>query len=546
MSGERLLHYEIVRPLGRGGMGEVVEAIDSILGRHVALKFIAAEMASNPDHVRRFEREARSAAGLSHPHIATVYAFERAGDRPFIAMELLSGRTLRDLLRDGTLPRAQAMRTARDTLAALAFAHARGIVHRDVKPENLMFDQHGAAKLTDFGLAHAANESRLTMTGTTLGTAAYIAPEAMRGQADFKSDVFAAGVMLHEMLAGELPFSGDAPLALMYAIATLPPRPLRDRVPDAPEALVALLARLLEKSPEQRIDAAAAAHALDVLLGNAPAAPSVDESGQTQPLPTLRARTEELEVERVERPLPVQMESRLPARRTGWPASRVIVFAFMLLAALAAGAWVLMQGVGGANRQQARRLNDSGYAAMTERQDLAAARHDLETAVKLDPSLGEAQLNLALVDHAEKRTTEAAQRIADVVRRHRGANEAKLRAWGHSHLADFAVEDGNWADAVSEQRASFAEDSSDARAYNQLGWVLTQSGAAGEAAGVLRRGIARFAGVAALHKNLALALARLDRPDEARASWAAFLRLPHAAADSSAAAAELQRFGVLR
>ena len=152
MENTRISHYEVGRKLGRGGMGEVYEAVDLDLGRRVALKFVAPELSADSESLKRFEREARSAAALHHPHIATLFAFERAEGRPFIAMELLDGESLRARIVRGHLPVAEALAVARDVAEALALAHPRGIAHPDNKPENLMFDEDGAVKVKDFGL----------------------------------------------------------------------------------------------------------------------------------------------------------------------------------------------------------------------------------------------------------------------------------------------------------------------------------------------------------------------------------------------------------
>jgi serine/threonine-protein kinase len=182
MESKRISHYEVGRLLGRGGMGEVYEAVDLDLDRRVALKFVAPELSADGESLRRFEREARAAAALNHPHIATLYAFERASGRPFIAMELVGGESLRDRIRRGPMPIPESLAIARDVAAALALAHKRGIAHRDVKPENLMFDEDGVVKVMDFGLARAVQASRITASGWTLGTAAYMPPESVRGE----------------------------------------------------------------------------------------------------------------------------------------------------------------------------------------------------------------------------------------------------------------------------------------------------------------------------------------------------------------------------
>src|SRR5204862_929722 len=189
--------------IGRGGMGEVYEATDLRLRRRVALKFLSPELAGDPSALARFEREALAAAELNHPHIATIYSFEKDSERPFIAMELLAGPSLRGRLAAGAMPVANALAVARDVASALAYAHRRGISHRDIKPENLMFDEHGEIKIMDFGLARASLASKLTVTGTRLGTPAYMAPESLRGEAGPPADGFALGLCLYEMLAGK-------------------------------------------------------------------------------------------------------------------------------------------------------------------------------------------------------------------------------------------------------------------------------------------------------------------------------------------------------
>lgn len=577
MAGDRLSHYEIIRELGRGGMGEVVEAVDLDLGRSVALKFIAPTMAADPEHLRRFEREARAAASLSHPHIATVYAFEKADGRPFIVMQLLTGRTLRDHLREGGLTAPDALRIARDTLSALAYAHARGIVHRDVKPENLMFDEHNAIQLTDFGLAFAANSTRLTMTGTTLGTAAYLAPEALAGAPQPRSDVFAVGVMLHEMLAGQLPFPGDAPLALMFAIANMEARPLRERMPEAPDALVELLARLLEKDPERRPDAAEAARAMDAVLNGtplpeprvlSPAERAQLEGATTGPLPAsplsgadtapigAPSPTQELEVERIASPLPVALRGS-PARRRRTARAAAVLF---LLVAFGGAAFVVLNQQDRAateKRAAAQVLNDEGVALM-QSGDAKAARTKLEAAARLDPGFGEAQINLAVVERQSGQLTQAAQRLDALLRQtsSRTPEARQRRAYAYEQLAEIAIHDGNWVAAAAQLQLAFEQDSSVARSFNQLGHALLRSRAAGPALAVLDRGLARHPTEPALHKNAGLAAlalgdtararreagAALDLDAGYRPAFALRARVLARAAQTRAAASDLERY----
>ncbi|MEQ1831710.1 MAG: protein kinase [Candidatus Eisenbacteria bacterium] len=511
MTGQRVLHYEIVRPLGRGGMGEVVEAIDTRLGRHVALKFVAAELASDAAHRARFEREARAAAGLTHPNIAVVHAFESDGGRLFLVMELLGGRALRALLADGPLPVPQAVRIARELAAALAFAHSRGIQHRDVKPENVMFDEHGAAKLMDFGLAYAANTTRLTRTNTALGTPAYMAPESIAGKSEAASDVFALGVLLHESLAGQLPFPGDNAMALMYAITNTPARPLLAARADAGTGLAALVERMLAKSAAERPTAAEVQQELGRWLGM-PSPPPVSAASDTLefsvPAPAAlvnpEARTEELSAERMPTALPAALRRERP-RRPAWLPLAVL----LVLLAGAYLAWRWRESVRVSTHVRALTESDAGTQALVA-DDRKAAEAHFDAALALEPRLWAAHVGRAALDARKGERTAAATRLQKVLEQAPAADHA-IRAAAWSHLAELAIDDRNWSDAVRNLFHAFAEDSSDAGVYNQLGFALLNSGASLEAAHILDRGVARFPAVAALHKNAGLvALANGD------------------------------------
>jgi len=515
MENTRILHYEVGRLLGRGGMGEVYEARDSKLQRRVALKFIAPELSADAESAKRFEREALSAAALSHPHIATLYALEHDGRTVFIAMELMSGESLRGRLARGALPVPEALALARDVAAALAHAHRRGIVHRDIKPENLMFDEEGAVKVMDFGLARAAQASRLTMTGSTLGTAAYMAPESTRGAVGPPSDVFALGVVLHEMLAGALPFPGENPLALLYMIANEAPRPLREARPEVPPEVETLVMRALEKDPERRIDAAALARELSTLTGvAAPAAESAAGAADEGALPA--RRTEELEAERLpaRRGEEALVQARRRRRATGW-----IVLAALALGVSGGGgllARTLLHGGGAATRARALRaktLSDEAAQFLT-RGEADSARARAEAALAVDPASGEARLNLAQVLRLTGQGTRAADLFAQVTRATGGT--PALRAAGYAGLADIAMDDGTWPAAVGYLRQAFALDSSE-RGFSLLGYALVRAAQPAEALGLLRRGLAAYPGSAPLHKNAGFALMGLDSLAGARA-----------------------------
>jgi Flp pilus assembly protein TadD/tRNA A-37 threonylcarbamoyl transferase component Bud32 len=510
MVGTRVSHYEIVRLIGRGGMGEVYEAVDLDLGRRVALKFIAPELAAEPESFRRFEREARLAAALGHAHIATLYAFERAGDRPFIAMELMTGESLRSRLERGPLAVGAALGVARDVASALAHAHGRDIVHRDIKPENVMFDRDGVAKVTDFGLARATQASRLTTTGTSLGTAAYMAPESVRGEAGKPADLFALGVMLHETLAGRLPFTGDGPLAVLYSIANSDPEPLATARPEAGEAASTLVARLLAKDPAGRPVAAEAARELATLSGEAltPA--------ELAALEPPRAITEEVDVERVEAGLPVPPPQGRVKGRGFDRATRRAAIALTIVLMLLAGIFVLLRrsnrlppGSGGhplpvdpVAHAQATALNNRGFALLQKGQ-LDSARIAFETVLEREPDNAQALVNIGMVFLRQGDDTHAGLHFTQVVQRELG--DSTLRAIAHYNLGDIDLRAKAWGSAVTELGAAVALDPATPQYRNNLGYALLQAGRVAEARAVIDSALVRFPGFAALHKNAALA-----------------------------------------
>ncbi|HEY0593880.1 MAG TPA: protein kinase [Thermoanaerobaculia bacterium] len=257
--GTRLGRYEVRAPLGAGGMGEVLLAHDTDLDRPVALKILSGFEGDQRARVLRFMQEARAASALSHPNVAHVYEVGSSDALHFIAMELVAGETLRERVARGPLPLEQAIDIATQVASALGAAHAKGIVHRDIKPENVMIRPDGYVKVLDFGLAklremttEGATAVR-TDSGVVVGTLAYMAPEQLQGASvDARADLFALGVVLHEMLAGSRPFQGSTHNELVAAILSRDPRPLSELRPELPTAISALVAKLLEKSPQRR------------------------------------------------------------------------------------------------------------------------------------------------------------------------------------------------------------------------------------------------------------------------------------------------------
>ncbi len=285
--GKKVSHYRVLEVLGGGGMGVVYKAEDLRLGRHVALKFLPEELASDPDALERFEREARAASALSHPNICTIFEIEDHEAQPFIVMELLDGGTLRELItapgaRTAPLPMEKLLNLAVQITEGLDAAHGAGIIHRDIKPANIFVTTRGQAKILDFGLAKLEAGSAaeiqsergaatragqheqpapqfspqrlsLSRTGVAMGTAGYMSPEQVRGEKlDARTDLFSLGLVLYEMATGQRAFIGETAAALHAAILHSTPKPVRELNPDVPPALDDIIVKTLKKDPEER------------------------------------------------------------------------------------------------------------------------------------------------------------------------------------------------------------------------------------------------------------------------------------------------------
>jgi eukaryotic-like serine/threonine-protein kinase len=249
--------YRIVRKLGSGGMADVYLAEDEELGRRIAIKILNDRHANDEQFVERFRREAKNAAGLSHPNIVAIYDRGEAEGTYYIAMEYLDGRSLKELVvARGPLPISDAIDATRQVLAALRFAHRKGVVHRDIKPHNVMADADGRLKVTDFGIARAG-VSQMTEAGSIIGTAQYLSPEQARGApVDQRSDLYSVGIVLYEMLTGKTPFTGETPVEIAMKHLSDPPRPPSLERPDISPDLDMVVLRALAKSPEDRFQTA--------------------------------------------------------------------------------------------------------------------------------------------------------------------------------------------------------------------------------------------------------------------------------------------------
>src|SRR5262245_5062021 len=265
-AGTRLGPYELLSPLGAGGMGEVWRARDTRLGRDVAIKVLPPELDADPGRLRRFEREARAVSSLSHPNIVTVFEVARENDVSFIVMELVEGETLRDLIGGSPMPLRRILAIAPQIADGLARAHASGIVHRDLKPENVMVNGDGRVKILDFGLVKLTRPdqesggtsvpptlSMATRPGIVMGTVSYMSPEQALGhEVDFRSDQFALGTLLYEMATGRQAFRGESTPQTLTAIIEDDPEPIGRTAPKTPPPLRWVIDRCLAKEPKGR------------------------------------------------------------------------------------------------------------------------------------------------------------------------------------------------------------------------------------------------------------------------------------------------------
>ena len=383
--------YALQQSIGKGGMAEVFLAQDQLLDRPVAVKRLAAEHAADASFVERFRREAQAAAKLTHPNIVGVYDYFEEGGEYFIVQEYIDGHSLAELLRaEGRLHPDRAADIAADIAAGLGAAHREGMVHRDIKAGNVLVAKDGQVKVADFGIARvfAGGDSELTQAGTVMGTASYFSPEQAQGKpVDPRSDLYSLGVVLYEMLVGQLPFSGDEPVAIAYAHVHEVPKSLREIDPALPVEIDAITLKLLAKDPANRYPSADDLRAdlrrfrQGAKINEAPAVPDV------APVPAPPAH--QVDFGSYEDGRYVE-----PPRRTGF----FLLFMILIFGALAAGLWYLSQqldeerdsvtvtvpDVVGQNKDRARReLVDLGFQVEVQRE--ASAEVEVDVVIRQSP-----------------------------------------------------------------------------------------------------------------------------------------------------------------
>jgi len=468
--------YRVTRRIASGGMATVYATEDTLLGRLVAVKVVAPAFAADDDAKLRFQREARAAARVSdHPHVVTIYDIGEYEDQAFIVMEYFAGGTVADRLRSGTpIPRATALGWIDEAASALDHAHAAGIVHRDVKPANLLLDANGRLAVGDFGIARMASDSGVTMTGQVLGTAAYLSPEQAVGEpATPASDRYALAVVAFQLLTGRRPFEAEHAAAQARAHVETPPPAATDIAPDLPAAVNRVLWRGLDKEPDRRWGKAAQmAQALEDAVGSDPVAvtaattPMVPRGRRPERTPTPAPPPLPRSRPRLAEPVP-------PPKRTNRRLAPLL--ALVLAAAVVGAAFAILTGGSGSD--------GSGGSASTSSQRASRTRHTPASAktAKSKPAAA-AKTTPAAAAPTQSTPTQAAPPPAPGLTAQR-----RLQAQGHA-----LIDQGNYAQAVavlSQAVHNCPVQTTDPCAYAlyDLGHALRLAGRPAEAIPVLQQ-----------------------------------------------------------
>ncbi len=438
--------YRIVQPLGNGGMAEVYLAHDNILDRDVALKVMSGRYASDEEFVERFKREAQSAAALSHPNIVSIFDRGASEDGTYyIAMEYLPGGTLKDrIMKRGALPPRTAAAVALQIAEALCAAHERGVIHRDIKPHNILITESGDVKVTDFGIARAASSSTMTRTGSILGTAHYISPEQAMGEpVGPASDLYSLGVVLYEMLTGELPFDAETPLGIAMKHVNGHLRPPKEVNPNVPDGLNAITARLLAKDPLDRYasDAELIEDLERFLAGLEPSGATTEMMTRVMPA----AATTRIGPP----PPPTKVSRRDEKRRRGLP----LILALLALLLLAPLAWA---GYGLLQEEQVPQIQVPNLVGMTLEEAQGEVGNNFDLSV-VDEVEDERPVDTIVSQDPEGGKAEKGSKISVTVV---GTQVAEVPGvvGENSEAAQQALEDEGFEVRVEKQESSFEEE----------------------------------------------------------------------------------------
>ncbi|MBM4162255.1 MAG: tetratricopeptide repeat protein [Ignavibacteria bacterium] len=503
MIGRTISHYKILEKLGEGAMGVVYKALDTTLDRVVALKFVSTAAVSDESTRERLAREAKACAALNHPNIMTVYEFARTDEHDFIAMEFVEGRTLQAMIGEKRFELPEVLETSLQVLDGLKAAHDKGIVHRDLKASNIMLDPHGRPKIMDFGLAKLAQASVLTQSGSTVGTIAYMSPEQARGEeADHRSDIYSMGVLMYQMLTGQLPFPYPHHLAVMYAVINEDPKAPRGLNPEIPSALEQIVLTAMAKDPGKRFQECAEMAArlleLDEALAQGTALrkrfkhvaaqyeiQAAVDTGWMKPLPSPRARL-----------------------------YRYAVLGLVVLLGIGFGLMKLLQSGESEGRKRARAHVEQAISHINAN-DVQSARNELALAIQSDSTYSNAWATLAGLNSQLGRYDLAIEQGRRAVALDENSSSAMY------NLAYPLEEVGDSDEAMLWYAKAIERDSSFDRAYSALGNLLIAKGRPQEAITLLLTGEIRNPGSEygfLLSKNLGKAYLAMRKYEDARSA----------------------------
>lgn len=450
MLGTTISHYKILEKLGEGGMGVVYRALDTTLGRTVALKFISASAGANESMKQRLAREAKACAALNHPNITTVYDFVETDEHVFIAMEFVEGEGLDKILEAKHFDAADAAALVLQLLDGLEAAHRKGITHRDLKASNIMLDADGRLKIMDFGLAKFAQGSMLTQSGSTVGTAAYMSPEQARGEeTDHRTDIYSVGVVLYQLLTGTIPFPHAHHLAILYSVVNEAPKPPRELNSSIPAAVEAVILKAMAKNPDERFQSCT-----EMAKSILEASEGVSGGG------LLTGRFRHL----LEGTGAASGASGSPKTKLSSLRSKFSRFGMPALIAVLALAYMTVKLVSPFGRADAARMSakmhtDSAIVLMqANRADLAM--QELEQAIEADSTFGAAWANIAVINMRAQRPDVAEQQLRKAITLDR--NSAQMYCYNIAYACE---ERGDTAEAMAWYSESIAADSSFAPAY---------------------------------------------------------------------------------